>query len=107
MAQIIVYTHKKSDGFDGLAICTPTDEANIENVLKEHCPEGALVIDDSELPQGDDSNYFDAWQLVDGKVIVNQDKKTEIQNAKTVKETAIQKLAALGLTQDEILALGK
>jgi len=106
MSQIIVYTHKKSDGFDGIAVCTPTSEMSIEDVLKEHCPEGAIIIDYSELPQGDDENYFDAWQFVDGKVVVNQEKKTEIQNAKTVKKTAIDKLTALGLTQEEILSLG-
>ena len=106
MSQIIVYTNKKSDGFEGIAVCTPTDESKIDAVLLSDCPEGAIVIDDSELPQGDDVNYFDAWQLVDGKVTVNQDKKTEIQNAKTHKETALNKLMALGLTEEEATALG-
>lgn len=106
MSQIIVYTYKKTDGFNGVAVCTPTDESTINTVLLNDCPEGAIVIDDSELPQGDDANYFDAWELVDNKVVVNQAKKTEIQNAKTAKETALAKLIALGLTEEEATALG-
>lgn len=107
MSQIIVYKHTKTDGFEGIAVCTPTEEYGVDYALKENCPEGAIIIDDSELPQGEDANYFDAWELVDGKVVVNQTKKTEIQNAKTAKETALQKLAALGLTEQELAALIK
>ena len=106
MSKIIVYKYTKSDGFNGVAICTPQDESDIDAVLINDCPEGAIIIDDSELPQGDDANYFDAWELVDGKVSVNQAKKTEIQNAKTAKETALAKLIALGLTEEEATALG-
>ena len=85
MSQIIVYKHKKPDGFEGIAVCTPTDGTDINYVLSEHCPEGAIIIDDSELPQGDDANYFDAWELTDGKVTVNQAKKAEIQTLKAAK----------------------
>jgi hypothetical protein len=84
MSQIIVYKHTKADGFEGIAVCTPAEEYGIDYALKENCPQGAIIIEDSELPQGDDANYFDAWELVGEKVTVNQAKKAEIKALKGV-----------------------
>jgi hypothetical protein len=105
MAQIIIF--KNSIG--GVSVCIPTGELSIEKVLIKDCPTGAIIIDENQLPQGDDANYFDAWELVDGIVVVNADKKTSIQAKRTtelnVKDSALSKLTALGLTSDEITAL--
>jgi hypothetical protein len=72
MAQVIVFTN--SNG--GVSICTPTGELPIEQVLTKDCPQGAIIIDTSELPT--EIEYFDAWELINGKVIVNKTKKQAI-----------------------------
>jgi hypothetical protein len=99
--QIIIYTTKKGN----VAVTVPTGELSIEEVLAKDCPEGAIIVDDSELPK----DYFDAWELVNEKVVVNETKKQAIIAAQeaqaTAKESALAKLAALGLTADEIKAL--
>jgi hypothetical protein len=101
--QVIVY--KTENG--NVAVTVPTGELSIEQVLTKDCPEGAIIIDDSELPV--DNEFFNAWELIDGKVVVNETKKQAIIDAQQApiiaKQSALAKLAALGLTQDEIKAL--
>ena len=103
MAQVIIY---KNDN-DGVSVCTPTGELSIEEVLAKDCPAGAIIVDDSELPS--DNEFFNAWELVDGKVVVNEAKKQAIIDAQQApilaKESALAKLAKLGLTEDEVKAL--
>jgi hypothetical protein len=103
MAQVIIYTNNNG----GVSVCTPTGEISIEQVLAKDCPEGAIIVDDSELPT--DNQFFNAWELVDGTVVVNETKKQAIvdkaQAAIDTKASALAKLAALGLTQDEVKAL--
>lgn len=105
MSQVIVYTSSEGN----LCVCHPTGELPIEEVLIKDCPIGAIIIDDNDLPQGAENEYFDAWELVDGKVVVNQAKKQAIIDAIkapiAAKKSAEAKLAVLGLTQDEIKAL--
>jgi len=105
MSQVIIFTN--SNG--GVSVCTPTGEISIEEVLAKDCPAGAMIVDESALPQGDDANYFNAWVLNNGVVTVDATKKAEIiakQQAEiTAKESALSKLTALGLTADEVKAL--
>jgi len=105
MPQVIIYTN--SNG--GVSVCHPTGELPIDQVLTKDCPPGAIIVDDSELPQGEDAKYFDAWELVDGKVKINLDKKNAIilqqQTTENAKQSALSKLAALGLTPAEITAI--
>jgi hypothetical protein len=105
MAQVIVYTNNNG----GVSMTIPTGELPIEQVLTKDCPEGAIIIDDSELPQGDDVNYFNAWVLNNGVVTVDATKKQAILNKKqeeeSAKASAQNKLAALGLTVDEVKAI--
>jgi len=105
MAQVIVYTRSNGQ----VALCIPSGELHIEEVLKKDCPEGAIIIDDSVLPQGDDAKYFDAWVLNNGEVTVDANKKAAIiaaqQAAEAAKTSALSKLSALGLTDAEIKAL--
>lgn len=104
MTQVIIY--KSENG--NVSVCTPTGEISIQEVLIKDCPEGAFIIDDSELPQSEDE-FFNAWELVDGKVVVNEIKKQAIIDAQqaviNAKESANSKLKALGLTDAEIEAL--
>lgn len=107
MAQVIIYANEEG----GVSVTYPTPEFlethTIEDVLVKDCPEHAMIVDDSELPE--DPEFFNAWELVNGKVVVNQTKKQAIIDAKQAQETAktsaLNKLAVLGLTADEIKAL--
>ena len=101
MASVIVYTNSNGN----VSICFPTGELDINDVLTKDAPAGAIIVDADSLP----TEYFDAWELVDGQVIVNETKKQAIIDAIQApiiaKESAITKLTALGLTQDEVKAL--
>ena len=103
MAQVIIFTNDNG----GVSICIPTGEISIEEVLAKDCPAGAIIVDDSELPV--DNQFFNAWELADGKVVVNELKKQAIIAAQeaqaTAKQSALAKLSALGLTADEVKAL--
>jgi hypothetical protein len=103
MSQVIIFTN--SNG--GVSVCTPTGEISIEEVLAKDCPAGAIIVDSSVLPT--ENEYFNAWELINGTVVVNETKKQAIIDAQTaattVKESALAKLAALGLTQDELKTL--
>ena len=103
MTQVIIFTNEKG----GVSVCAPTGELSIEKVLAKDCPAEAIIVNDSELPT--DNKFFNAWELVDGKVIVNETKKQAIIDAKQAvidtKASALAKLAKLGLTEDEVKAL--
>jgi hypothetical protein len=103
MAQVIIYTN--SDG--GVSITIPTGEISIQEVLEKDCPAGAIIIDDSTFPI--ESEYFNAWELINGTIVVNETKKQTIIDAIqapiNAKASALDKLAALGLTENEIKAL--
>ena len=108
MAQVIIHTNDNG----GVSVTYPTPEYletnTIKDVLAKDCPDHSIIIDDSELPA--DHTYFNAWELVDGKVVVNETKKAAIiaaQQAPIIaKQSALNKLMALGLTEEEALALG-
>jgi hypothetical protein len=103
MANIIVFPNQNG----GVSVCYPSSDISIEEVLSKDCPEGSLIIDSLDLPA--ENEYFDAWELVDGKVLVNQGKKQVIIDAKqeieSAKTSSVNKLKALGLTDIEIQAL--
>jgi hypothetical protein len=103
MNQVIIY--KNENG--GVSVTFPTGELPIEDILVKDCPTSAIIIDNSDLPT--DNEFFNAWELVDGKVVVNQAKKQAIIDAQeaqvTAKESAMAKLSALGLTEDEVKSL--
>jgi hypothetical protein len=101
MSQVIIYTNDNG----GVSICTPTGELSIEETQVKDTPAGSIIVDADSLP----TEYFDAWELIDGQVVVNETKKQAIIDAQTAattaKESALAKLAALGLTENEIKAL--
>ena len=67
MTQVII--HANSNG--GVSVTVPTGEISIQEVLLKDCPAGAIIVDDSTLPQGADAQFFDAWELANGQVSVN------------------------------------
>jgi hypothetical protein len=107
MSKVIIHVNENGS----VSVTYPTEDFlqtnTIEDVLVKDCPDHAIIIDTSELPE--DKNFFDAWELVDGKVVVNETKKQAIIDAQQApiiaKQSALAKFAALGLTQDEVKAL--
>jgi len=103
--QVILHTTQNGN----VAVTVPTGELPINEVLAKDCPSGAIIVDDSTLPQGSDAQFFDAWELVNGKVVVNEAKKQAIIDAIqapiTAKASALAKLTALGLSEAEVKAL--
>ena len=73
MTQVIIYTNENGN----VSVTTPTGETSIEEVLIKDCPNGAIIVDDSILPQGVDSLFFNAWELDNGTVTVNLTKAKE------------------------------
>jgi len=77
MTQVIVYTNTNN----GVSVCVPTGELPIQTVLVKDAPAGAVIVDDSTLPQGDDALFFNAWTLSGTTVTVDMTKaKTEATN---------------------------
>ena len=75
MPQVIVYKNENGN----VSVCIPTGELPIQEVLTKDCPLGAIIVEDSTLPQGDDAKFFDAWEMdAQGKVTVNLDKAKAI-----------------------------
>lgn len=72
MSQVIIYSTEAGN----VATCIPTGEISIEAVLAKDCPKGAIIVDSSALPTAND--FYDAWELVDGKVEVSLAKAVEI-----------------------------
>ena len=75
MNQVIVYSNP--DG--SVSICTPTGEVPIQEVLEKNCPPGSVIFYDSDLPQGANAQFVDAWELNVNVVVVNFDKAKAIR----------------------------
>ena len=95
MTQAIIFTNNNG----GVSVCIPTGELPINEVLAKDCPAGAIIVDDSTLPQGSDAQFFDAWELSGSTVTVNFEKAKAIKlaqfNAKAVQEAQARQLNTL------------
>jgi hypothetical protein len=101
MSQVIIYTNSNGN----VSVTVPTGEIDIKEVLKKDCPDSAIIVDDSTLPQGADVQFFDAWELADGVVSVNFAKAQAIKlaqfNAQAVQEAQARQLNTLaGIAND-------
>lgn len=74
MTQVIIHTNENG----GVSVTVPTGEISIEAVKEKDTPSHSIIVDSSELPQDVGAEFFDAWELADGKVTVNLDKAKEI-----------------------------
>jgi hypothetical protein len=103
MTQVIIHTNDNG----GVSVTVPTGEISIKAVQAKDTPAGSIIVDTDSLPT--DNEFFNAWELVDGQVVVNETKKQAIIDAIQApidaKASALAKLAALGLTEDEVKAL--
>jgi len=73
MSQVIIFSN--SNG--GVSTTVPTGEISIEAVLAKDCPKGAIIVDSNTLPN-QHNDFYDAWELVDGKVEVSLAKAKEL-----------------------------
>ena len=73
MTQAIIFTNDNG----GVSVCIPTGEISIEAVQAKDTPKGSLIVDVASLPN-QHNDFFDAWELVDGKVEVSLAKATEL-----------------------------
>jgi hypothetical protein len=73
MTQAIIFTNDNG----GVSVCIPTGELSIEAVQAKDTPKGSIIVNQSDLPN-QHNDFFDAWELVDGKVEVSLAKATEI-----------------------------
>lgn len=67
MSQVIIFTNENGN----VSVCIPTGELPIQDVLVKDCPSGAVIVDDSTLPQGTDAQFFNAWRLNGSTVTVD------------------------------------
>lgn len=74
MSQVIIY---KNPDATNVVVCYPTGELPIEEVLVKDCPAGAIIVEDSVLPQGADEQFFNAWELNGSTITVNLAKAKE------------------------------
>jgi hypothetical protein len=73
MSQVIIYSTEAGN----VATCIPTGEISIEAVLEKDCPKGAIIVEQSSLPN-QHNDFYDAWELIDGKVEVSFAKAVEL-----------------------------
>lgn len=73
MTQAIIFTNDNG----GVSVCIPTGELSIEAVQAKDTPKGSIIVNQSDLPN-QHNDFFDAWELVNGKVEVSLAKAVEI-----------------------------
>ena len=73
MTQAIIFTNDNG----GVSVCIPTGEISIDQVKIKDTPSHSIIVQTSELPN-QHNDFFDAWELVDGKVEVSLIKAKEI-----------------------------
>ena len=102
MSQVIIYSQQNGQ----VAVCIPTGELPINEVLAKDCPAGAIIVEDSALPQGADAQFFDAWEFANGQVLVNFEKAKAMKlaqfNAAAVQEAQKRQLNTLAGINNEI-----
>lgn len=79
MTQAIIFTND----LGGVSVCIPTGEISIEAVLEKDVPKdrNAKIVSNADLPN-QYIDFYDAWELVDGAVIINMNKAVEITKAR-------------------------
>jgi hypothetical protein len=80
MSKIIVYNH-----LDGHVIVNyPTGEVPLEQVLERDIPSNTqyYILDKTELPTGSDDNFFESWELNNGKIVVNINKAIQMAQSR-------------------------
>ena len=71
--QVIIHTNENG----GVSVTVPTGEISIQAVQTKDTPAGSIIVNSDTLPNSD-NDFFNAWELVDGKVEVSLAKAKEI-----------------------------
>jgi hypothetical protein len=71
--EVIIYTNENGN----VSVCVPTGELPIEQVQIKDTPPGSIIVDSETLPNAY-NDFFDAWELNDGVVVVNLTKAKAI-----------------------------
>jgi hypothetical protein len=66
MAQVIIF--QNSNG--GVSTCHPSEGYDINKVLVNDCPAGAVIVDEETLPMAD-ADFFNAWVMNGSTVTVD------------------------------------
>lgn len=72
MTQVIVYTNQTGS----VSVCYPAGSLSIEEVKAKDTPTGSIIVNDVDLPS--DNEFFNAWELSNGVVIVSLSKAKEL-----------------------------
>lgn len=83
MAQVIIFTNDNG----GVSVCVPTGELDINAVKAKDTPKDSIIVDAADLPEAD-NDFFNAWELIDGVVLVNLDKAKELTKERLRAERA-------------------
>lgn len=73
MTQAIIFTNENG----GVSVCIPTGELPIKQVQEKDTPSGSRIVDVSDLPN-EYNDFFEAWEIKNGKVEVNLEKAKEL-----------------------------
>lgn len=95
MSKVIIFKNENGN----VSVCYPTGEMQVDDVLKLHCPPGAIIVDISTLPTGADAEFFNAWVLNGSKISIDIEKAKEyylnLFNSETLKITQKRQLNTL------------
>ena len=83
MTRVIIYANVNGN----VSVCTPTGEISIEAVLAKDCPDHAIIFNSADLPN-EHNDFFNAWELADGKVSVSLAKAQAITKDRLRQERA-------------------
>jgi hypothetical protein len=102
MSLVIIYSNANG----GVSVCIPTGELSIQDVQKKDTPEGSIIVNTADLPQGADAQFFDAWELNGSTVMVNLEKARAFKlaqfNAAAVAEAQKRQLNTLASIANEV-----
>jgi hypothetical protein len=78
MAKVIIHTNENG----GVTVTYPSPEYletnTIEDLLIKDCPNHAFIVDDFTLPQSENGDFFNSWEIdAQGNVAVNLSKAKE------------------------------
>ena len=73
------FIYNQEDGT--AAVCFPTGELSFEEMRGRDFPEDAVMVDEKDLPTKD-KDFFEAWEVVDGKIEINTKKASDVAKNK-------------------------